>query len=186
MNGRIRRRSLRRMLAVMVALACVAVLSLPQPRQTDAAFTDTEFTSGAQLTALRLVPPQLQSPATTCVHPLSVVVGGDVLQVKWQWTTVPYTDTVKTVSKWTINGSAAAPSVTRAGTVYTATFTRGLIAGLVGGIVASLGGSFTVAVVTQWTTPGSVVWTSQTSSTVTVTYPILGLGATTCVIANGT
>ena len=77
-----RRIAFRRRILVAVALVglSLSLVALPSAEQTEAYWTDREYTA-AGLTAARLSPPQVNSPVDTCRNPF---IAGTVLQITWR------------------------------------------------------------------------------------------------------
>ncbi|MGK9220646.1 MULTISPECIES: hypothetical protein [unclassified Microbacterium] len=175
---------LRRRIAALALAAALGVAVLtPAATTTDAAFTDAEH-ANATLTALRLRPPQVTA-VTVCRNP-AVSLLADTLVVQWRWprTTAPYGPTTQTTARWAINDGTTSQTFTQTGPVdgiYTTTFPRSVLTGLLGGL---LGADFSVHARTYWTPTGGVEWSSPERSTVHVDVTPLIAGAN-CTFTNG-
>jgi len=166
-------------LAVLGVMLLGLILLSPPLQKTDASYADPEFAGGSQITAVRLVPPQITG-VSTC---RSALLGGNIMVVTWKWTalTAPYSGfTAAADAEWQIAGTAwqAVPTTgPDANGIYTTTFSSSLLSGLLGGL---LGESFNSNVRTKaWTG-----WVSPNVSTLTYTKPILT--TPTCTFVNGT
>ncbi|MFT4213605.1 MAG: hypothetical protein QM622_02360 [Microbacterium sp.] len=184
--------TLRRWVACLAGLGVLLGLSVaPGPTATDAAWTDAEQVEATTMTVMRLVPPQIQS-VTTCLHPLYGILSTvTVLAVTWKWpdTTAPNYNPSAATATWTVGGITSTTQDTTYNSntqVYTTTFSKSVVGNLLTGLSSSVGGSYTVSASTTWSPVSGNTWTSPAASTVTVTYPALGLGTTTCTFTNGT
>ncbi|WP_407360085.1 hypothetical protein [Microbacterium sp. LBN7] len=183
-------RGRRRMLAGVAGLSVLSGLAiLPSAEMTAAQFIDSEYASST-VTALKLLPPVVEPlpGGLTCPNPLSTLLGGTALTIKWRWPTTvgdyPATSALNvflTGAADGTGGSTVAPG-TAAGGVYTTSVSKGVLDGLLGGLGFLLGGgSYVVYFGTSWVTPGGITWRSPQKVKITVTYAsILAGGATTC------
>lgn len=183
----------RRMLAGVAGLAVlVGVAVVPSVGTTEARFTDTEHTASS-MTALKLLPPAVEPlpGGLTCPNPLSTLLGGTALTIRWRWPTTtgdyPATSALNvflTGAADGTGGSTIAPG-TATGGVYTTAVSKGVLDGLLGGLgFVVTGGSYVVYFGTSWVTPGGITWRSPQKVRITVTYAsILAGGATTCTFA---
>lgn len=183
----------RRMLAGAAGLALLLGLVVAPPVQdTEAAFTDVEY-AGATVTALALLPPAVEPlpGGLTCPNPLSTILGGTALTIKWRWPTTPsgYPATTAlnvylTSAADGSGGSIVAPGAATAG-VHTTAVSKSVLDGLLGGLGFLLGGGqYVIYFGTSWVTAGGVTWRSPTKVKITVTYAaLLAGGATTCTFA---
>ncbi|WEK60627.1 MAG: hypothetical protein P0Y60_15180 [Candidatus Microbacterium colombiense] len=191
MSGRpITGQTRQRMLAGAAGLALLLGLALVPPVQsTDASFTSSAY-SGATITALKLQPPAVEPlpGGLTCPNPLSTILGGTALTIKWRWPTTPVgypatsgLNVLLTGAADGTGGTIVAPGTPTAG-VYTTTMSKGVLDGLLGGLGFLLGGGqYVVYFGTSWVTPGGVTWRSPQLVKITVTYAaLLAGGATTC------
>lgn len=183
----------RRILAGAAGLALLLGIAVAPPVQdTDAAFTDPEY-SAATVTALTLLPPVIEPlpGGLTCANPLSTILGGTALTIKWRWPTTP--TGYPAVSALNVyltgnadgsGGSILAPGTATAG-VYTTAVSKGVLDGLLGGLGFVLaGGQYVAYFGTSWVTAGGITWRSPAKVKITVTYAsILAGGATTCTFA---
>ncbi len=171
----------RRWIAGLAGLGLLAgVAFAPPSTATEAVFTDAEHATTPAMTALRLVPPQITA-IPTCRHPL---LGGTSVGITWTWIAndPPYSTMTTANAQWSIGGGAWQTRTTTGTGPYTTSFPVSVLEGVLGSL---LGTTYTIRMRTAWTTPGGVIWTSPSVSTVTVIVPAL-LGAQTCTPANGT
>jgi|GEM_PF-1022083 len=183
----------RRLLAGAAGLALLlGIIVTPPVQNTEATFTDQE-NGGATVTALALLPPVVEPlpGGLTCPNPLSTLLGGTALTIKWRWPTTPtgYPATTAlnvylTAAADGSGGSIVAPGTATSG-VYTTAVSKSVLDGLLGGLGFLLGGGqYVVYFGTSWVTAGGVTWRSPTKVKITVTYAsILAGGATTCTFA---
>jgi hypothetical protein len=183
----------RRVLAGAAGLALLLGLVVAPPVQdTEASFTDEEH-AGATVTALALLPPAVEPlpGGLTCPNPLSTLLGGTALTIKWRWPTTPTgypaasaLNVYLTAAADGSGGSIVAPGTATAG-VYTTAVSKSVLDGLLGGLGFVLtGGQYVVYFGTSWVTAGGVTWRSPTKVKITVTYAaLLAGGATTCTFA---
>lgn len=181
----------RRWTAGLAGLALLIGLAVAPPVQpTQAAWVDSDWGNGT-FTAITLLPPAVEPlpGGLTCPNPLSTLLGGTALTIKWRWPSMGFANPPTSAFNVFLAGNAAGTGTTSTvapGTptngVYTTSVTKGVLDGLLGGLGFVLtGGQYVVYFSTSWVTPGGVTWTSPQKVKITVTYAsILAGGATTC------
>lgn len=181
----------RRVVAGLAGLALLIGLGAAPPvQQTEAAWADSEFGSGS-FAAITLPTPAVEPlpGGLTCPNPLSTLLGGTALTIKWRWPATAFTVPPTSAFNVLLAGNAAGTGTTSTvapGTptngVYTTSVSKGVLDGLLGGLGFILtGGQYVVYFSSSWVTAGNVVWTSPQKVKITVTYAsILAGGATTC------
>jgi hypothetical protein len=169
----------RRLAAVAVAGALVAIAVAPALEPTDAAWTDGEHATAA-LTALRLQPPHI----TTITECRNRLVLGPIVEAHWEWPDASFPHArAASNTQWRISIAGGAFRTINAETTespgggYTSRLHGSLLNGL-------LGTNAVIEVHTVWTPAGGVQWTSPQATHITATMPLL-VGPGTCVASNG-
>ena len=182
-----RRIAFRRRILVAVALVglSLSLVALPSAEQTEAYWTDREYTA-AGLTAARLSPPQVNSPVDTCRNPF---IAGNVLQITWRLSEteihaglVPSSNTTWRVrssssSSWT----SITPSHQDLGNGwYRSTFSSGLL--------DNVGSLFGTTLIFEGRTTkmmaGGQTWISNNPTSIQAALPAI-VGNGTCTVTNG-
>lgn len=182
-----RRIAFRRRILVAVALVglSLSLVALPSAEQTEAYWTDREYTA-AGLTAARLSPPQVNSPVDTCRNPF---IAGTVLQITWRLSEteihaglVPSSNTTWRVrssssSSWT----SITPSHQDLGNGwYRSTFSSGLL--------DNVGSLFGTTLIFEGRTTkmmaGGQTWISNNPTSIQAALPAI-VGNGTCTVTNG-